>query len=482
MAESDLSEYMDPDTSPDVMETVIDVMTRRFGVSGIKIKGAQRTSAAFLDRVLSPVISTGGNFQGVVEDIAIAVERLERTGVFHGVDAYLDKTSDSTADVVFTVNEKPFYYVQGGTSIRPNVSHETSAEAAVFWRNVSGKTDTLRASMSAGAAGRDVGAMFGSGNPSAAIKDSDRSVSIEYRAPYFVGLTNLFSARIEQYSRSWIESHFRERTREALLGVENDSCGKFDAFTAWRELHDVAENASVLVRDQAGHTIKHAIRHRWDIDMRDDPQCPSQGWKVGSMTEFAGLGSLGDAHFRKCELNAQYHLPLGASNISLSTTARLGAMSGNKVGILDRFFIGGPNCMRGFKHRGVGPRESSTSSALGGQAYYMLGAFASIAAPEHSVLRQLFRARLHAFTMVGDIGDPSRAAMRDITSQAKRGPAGWRSIGENIRDNARISAGVGIALATSFGRVEINWCHVIANAQADLTNSGVQIGLSHEFL
>jgi outer membrane protein insertion porin family len=57
----------------------------------------------------------------------------------------------------------------------------------------------------------------------------------------------------------------------------------------------------------------------------------------------------------------------------LSLTGEAGYIfgwNGQQVLIQDRFFVGGDN-LRGFQSAGVGPRDSVSSDALGGQKYYL---------------------------------------------------------------------------------------------------------------
>ena len=446
-------------------------MRTRLAVTGVKIKGAQRTRIDFLEKLLRPVVSTGGDFAGVIEDVHDAVERLRSTGVFSGADAYLDITSETTADAVFTVSEKSLYRVHTGTSVRANAERDAGIEASLVWRNVTGRADTLKASASAGAPGSDFGRMFGEKE-----MKIDRGLCADYIAPFVYGLRNDLYAHVERYERAWNECKFRERTKEAIVGITNDTLGSVESVLAWREVCEIEEGASLLMRDEAGHSLKNSIRHRWMHDRRDHPSVPTEGWKVGTVTEIAGLFG-GDAKFRKCVADAQLHLPAGMSGVSLALTGRAGVVSGTP-GVLDRLFLGGPNDLRGFDYRGVGPRESNT--ALGGQAFYTLGAWASIPAPRNSALAQLFMARFHAFGLIGDMGEVEDVSK--VGAMLRGGPKAWKQMGQSMRDSARICVGVGLAAATAFGRIEVNWCHVLEKATADLGSTGVQFGLSREFL
>lgn len=451
-----------------------DLMELRLAITGYRVHGLHRTQKSFVARLLNPIISTGGSFGSAVEDIVDAVNRLEVTGVFNGVDAYLDRTSSTTGEVVFTVNEKNSLQLNAGTSVRANERHDSSVELAAIWRNVTGRMDILRATLAAGAPGSNLTQMFSSKS----LDDADQATGLIYRAPYALGIQTEATAKLHRYTRHWPASHFCERTNEASMGVSHEYLGELELGAAWREVCNIAPEASMLLRDEAGHHWKASVRHRFVLDRRDDEMAPTSGWRLGTDVEIAGIAGMGDAKFRKAEADFQAHFPIGTSGISLSGIARVGALgargSGGSVPICDRFFLGGPTALRGFTFRGVGPRESGTS--LGGHAFYTLSAFVSVPTPERSPLAVFFNGRAHAFIQAGDVGD-----VKDVAKVLNK-PSRIRESYKALRDNARITTGVGIAGVTSFGRVELNWCHVLAKADSDIVGSSVQFNLSKEFL
>ncbi|RHY17324.1 hypothetical protein DYB25_002149 [Aphanomyces astaci] len=105
--------------------------------------------------------------------------------------------------------------------------------------------------------------------------------------------------------------------------------------------------------------------------------------------EVAGLW--GDVQFVKGEAEVQHNIPIGPVafhhpifNIMLSS--RVGAVHSygadklRPARISDRFFLGGPLSLRGFNHKGVGPRANpddggvKSGDALGGEVFYSVGA------------------------------------------------------------------------------------------------------------
>ena len=91
--------------------------------------------------------------------------------------------------------------------------------------------------------------------------------------------------------------------------------------------------------------------------------------------EYAGIG--GDINYYKIEgRTAQFIPTFDTYDQSLSIIARAGSVSpfgqSDIVPFYDRFYLGGPETLRGFDHREVGPRdddETAPDEAVGGNSY-----------------------------------------------------------------------------------------------------------------
>ena len=102
-------------------------------------------------------------------------------------------------------------------------------------------------------------------------------------------------------------------------------------------------------------------------------------------TEIAGL--VGDVQFVKAEVEGQKHVAAGPEvfgfpilnfgfSYHLGTVKSYGSDRNRPARISDRFFLGGPMNVRGFNHKGIGPRASPLDGgvvqgdALGGDVSY----------------------------------------------------------------------------------------------------------------
>ncbi|KAJ1499738.1 hypothetical protein HMI55_004239 [Coelomomyces lativittatus] len=77
---------------------------------------------------------------------------------------------------------------------------------------------------------------------------------------------------------------------------------------SWREIFKVANAASLLIRQDAGHSLKSSLLHSFVRDTRDHTTLPSRGYLCQVETEWAGLG--GNVNHLKNQVVLQANLPL----------------------------------------------------------------------------------------------------------------------------------------------------------------------------
>jgi outer membrane protein insertion porin family len=111
-------------------------------------------------------------------------------------------------------------------------------------------------------------------------------------------------------------------------------------------------------------------------DTRNSLMFTRRGNRTSLASELAGVG--GDVNYLKLEARtAQFFPTFDAYDQTLSVIGRIGTASpyGNsdEVPFYDRFYLGGPDSLRGFEHRDVGPRDADDEDeAIGGESYGML--------------------------------------------------------------------------------------------------------------
>jgi outer membrane protein insertion porin family len=136
------------------------------------------------------------------------------------------------------------------------------------------------------------------------------------------------------------------------------------------DITDIQSNASLFIALQAGEHLTSEIGQVLLYDRRDDRLEPTSGYYTSFGTDFAGVG-FGVDYFRAKATFGYYYSV--APEWVLSLTGEVGDIQGwggQDVLLQDRFFVGGDN-LRGFQSAGIGPRDSVTNDALGGQKYYV---------------------------------------------------------------------------------------------------------------
>jgi outer membrane protein insertion porin family len=135
-------------------------------------------------------------------------------------------------------------------------------------------------------------------------------------------------------------------------------------------IKDVPLDASRYIRDQIGTNTTSLVGHAFTYDDRDNKFSPNKGYFASFTQEAAGLG--GNNKFLRHEVKTSYYHPITPKWIFsvLGSGGYIYGLTGQNVRINDRFFIGGDD-FRGFEVAGIGPRDTSTSDSLGGNAYYV---------------------------------------------------------------------------------------------------------------
>ena len=206
---------------------------------------------------------------------------------------------------------------------------------------------------------------------------------------------------------------------------------------------------------------------------------------VDSQKEFAGLG--GDVHHLKTELEGQQLFSLKdfvflifssfiSSQKNLSLSLRTGYLhplhASSSTRINERFYLGGPLTIRGFKQYGVGPRQGTC--VLGGDTYWASGV--SLFTPLPFMDLDTFRG--HLFANAGSLISLDRCRLIALS---------WflaLAIKDALLDLTRpsIAAGVGLLVRFSFLRFEVNYCVPVVVRETDVVKPGIQFGIGLEFM
>lgn len=215
------------------------------------------------------------------------------------------------------------------------------------------------------------------------------------------------------------------------------------------DITDVSPLASLYIRNQIGRYVNSAIGHALVYDNLNNRLDPSSGTYFKVSQEISGLG--GDSKYLKHEGKAAYYYPIAKSwTWSISGTGgHVTGYGSTDVNIGDRFFIGGES-IRGFDNSGVGARDIATRDSLGGNSYYTASTETRFPLGLPEDLGILGAAFIDAGSLWNI--DGNTAGVADSSSP-------------------RLSAGVGIAWASPFGPIRLDFAHAIIKQDHDRTET-----------
>jgi outer membrane protein insertion porin family len=390
-------------------------------------------------------------------------------------------------DISIRVKEKSRLVFSAGTDFG---NAEGSAYTNAVARNIFGGAETLSVNASTGTRTRSAyNATFSApinGNP-------DLRLAVEA----------LRSATQKPWASH--EEHLTgANLRLAWLAENNDSHAV--AYSGvWRQLTGLAATASPTVRADAGDSLKSSLTHTFTRDRRDSPTLPQSGYLLRAISELAGWGPLnGDVSFAKTEMEASGALPvpipglIGKSGVSVGGGLRLGVLyplpSGYSLTgaaqpsrINDRFQLGGPTDVRGFKLGGLGPHDGADS--VGGDVFAAGSVNALIPLPRtgpDSPLRLQLFANAGRLVAVSSKGKGKGKGKEGREGLAMDSATVFRSvqsaIGELTNGPPSMAAGIGLVYAHPVARFELNFSLPLVLRRGEEGRKGLQVGVGINFL
>jgi len=183
---------------------------------------------------------------------------------------------------------------------------------------------------------------------------------LSFTDPYFLGYPyaagiDLYHERVEIF-----ETYSYKITGGDLrLGKQLTDSIRMDAMYKLEniDVYNVADDASIYIKDQKGKKTTSAISITPSIDTRDDNFNPRRGGQHSLFIQNAGGILGGDNYFIKTMGRTSWFFPLPL-NSTLNLRAQAGMISsysGKKLPIYEKFFAGGINSVRGFDYGRAGP-------------------------------------------------------------------------------------------------------------------------------
>lgn len=219
----------------------------------------------------------------------------------------------------------------------------------------------------------------------------------------------------------------------------------------------VGQGSSALC-DQIGSFINSSAGYTLQVNYTNDPIRPTRGWAGSLRQDLAGLG--GDVNYVKTEADASWYYGFTPSWIVSvqGSTGYVSGWNGDPIRINDRFFKGG-NSFRGFETAGMGPRDLTTTDALGGN-FYAIGTV-ELTLPNY--LPEQYGIKTSLFADVGTLG-----VLDDRYKLTSTG-----TVNTNIADelSLRASAGISIHWKSPMGPIRFDISKVLSKEDYDKTES-----------
>ncbi|MDD2763682.1 MAG: outer membrane protein assembly factor BamA [Opitutaceae bacterium] len=144
------------------------------------------------------------------------------------------------------------------------------------------------------------------------------------------------------------------------------------------EITNISSSASSIFQALAGKSRTVKVGFQLLRDVRDRIVNTTRGNRIQFITEFAG-GPLGGTNdYYRLEMRGSQFFPVFRTQAQvLGLVARAGIVENYgkslDVPFYDRYFLGGPDDLRGFEYRDVGPKDAS-GQPIGGKTYGMFTA------------------------------------------------------------------------------------------------------------
>jgi outer membrane protein insertion porin family len=214
------------------------------------------------------------------------------------------------------------------------------------------------------------------------------------------------------------------------------------------EIKGVSDDASIFIQEEEGSALTALLGHTLTYDVRDTQFLPSDGYLIRFDQSVADFGA--DTRYLRNELLMSYYYPFFPDWV-INLAARGGYIHGlgEDVRLFDRFFLGGAT-LRGFKFAGVGPRDTSTDDALGGNLLYTGSAELRFPLGLPEELRIFGRTFVDAGTLY------------DSDAQ-----------GPQVEDSSelRAAAGIGLSWLSPLGPVSVDWAQAFLMNDEDQTEA-----------
>lgn len=427
----------------------IDFSTFKARIDRVRIQGVQRTYDDYLELTTKKLFSAK-NVQELLEGVKETRVALMQLGVFKHLRATVDTSKGAEAspngyEVIFHGEELSRITGSVGTEID---QHEGCFVSELSTPNLFGRGERL--------------SLNGSYSN---LKTSE--LQLKFLKPYYHTRLGDYKPEISvavlRHASLFDWSKFK--TEQTGVAVEasgifpKDICVHTLRYEVYlRDTIPMHRHTPFFVREYCGPKMANVLSYNIVYDLRDSQVFPSEGIRISTShhlmnSSFKKLGYL------KNDLHGEINCPLFAG-MSVQLTGRVGKIipvgdATEPVAISDKFYLGGPQTLRGFYVGGAG--EQREGAATGANIYWLAAAHLWSPLPFSKYFGQfgqLFRTQV--FCNVGHSGQFTTEGLRSA---------------------------VGVGLAFRLGdraRIELNYTQPLRTQKGDLPKA-FQFGIGYDF-
>ncbi len=198
------------------------------------------------------------------------------------------------------------------------------------------------------------------------------SFVLDFRDPYF--LDTDFNLLLSAYNTRIKYNDFERKSVGGRVGVGYNLSKFVNTSLTLRadstKILEVQPTLSLELRNEFNKGLQHTRSVIYNVtrNTTDKYIDPSRGSVQSGSLEYAGGPFGGDSQFVKYFLNAKAYYPVTESTV-FSWNVTWGHIIDTKGGVVplfERFFLGGPYSIRGFRDRTLSPKDPNTGELIGG--------------------------------------------------------------------------------------------------------------------
>lgn len=338
--------------------------SERYQVESVKIEGNSKTKSIVILREL--VLGPGDVFDKV--RMKISKLRLENTRFFDDVNMTDESTNiPGRKNLKVAVREARtgnLTFGAGFSSLERTVVFAEVTQSNFDWKNYhsffQGAGQKFRIKLSLGSVSSEV--------------------ILAFEEPWFLQRELALGGQVFRTTSAYNSAYYEEIRLGGQIYVRKRLFGLVEGTLSYTyqvvDISNVASDASAIIQALAGKTDVSLLSLSLVRDTRDKIINTTRGYRTEFITSLAGGPLSGDTNYYKFEFRGAQYFPVFQTQTQvLHLLGRAGVMQSygksSDVPFYDRFFLGGPQDLRGFEFRDVGPKDS-VGQPIGGKTYGFL--------------------------------------------------------------------------------------------------------------